>query len=360
MLYHLLYPLSKYFFIFNVIKYISVRSALALLTSFFLMFFLWRLLKDKFYQLGLKEKIDMYGHKDLERLHKDKKGTPTMGGLLILFSIFVSSLLWVKWTNSFLWYTLLIFFLLGLLGVRDDFLKIKKNKGISRKEKLIFQIIIGVVVGIIIFLDKNITTQLSLPFFKKISLNLGYFYILWATLVIVATSNAVNFTDGLDGLAMGGLITNFLVFAIFCYVSGHAIFSRYLFIPYIKDAAELTVLCSAVLGAGLGFLWFNAYPAEIFMGDTGALALGGGLGVIALFIKKEFILLISGGIFVIEALSVILQILSVRLKGKKIFLASPLHHHFQLKGIPESKIIVRFWIVSIAFAVLALLTLKLR
>lgn len=360
MLYHLLYPLSKYFFVFNVIKYISVRSALALLTSFFLVLLLWRLTKNKFYQLGLKEKIDMYGHKDLERLHKDKKGTPTMGGLLILFSIFVSSLLWVKWTNSFFWYTLLIFFLLGLLGVRDDLLKIKKNKGISRREKLIFQIIIGVIVGIIIFLDKNITTHLNLPFLKKISLNLGYFYILWATLVIVATSNAVNFTDGLDGLAIGGLITNFLVFAIFCYVSGHAIFSRYLFIPYIKDAAELTILCSAILGAGLGFLWFNSYPAEIFMGDTGALALGGGLGAIALFTKKEFILLISGGIFVIEALSVILQILSVKLRGKKIFLASPLHHHFQLKGIAESKIIVRFWIVSIAFAVLALLTLKLR
>jgi len=360
MIYHIFYPLSKYFFVFNVVKYISFRSGSSLLTSFFLIFLIWKITKNKFYRLGIKEKINMYGHKDLERLHKKKKDTPTMGGIIILLSIFFSSLLWMRWDCPFLWYSLLIFSLLGMLGVRDDLLKIKKDKGISRKEKLGFQIVIGMLVGVIIFLDKNISTSLDFPFFKKFSLNLGYFYILWAALVIVASSNAVNFTDGLDGLAIGGLITNSLVFAVFCYLTGHIVFSRYLFIPYIKNAGELTILCSAILGAGLGFLWFNSHPAEIFMGDTGALALGGGLGAIALFIKKELVLLISGGIFVVEALSVILQMLSVNLGGKKLFKAAPLHHHFQLKGIPEFKIIVRFWIASIAFSVLALLTLKLR
>jgi len=360
MIYHIFYPLSKYFFVFNVVRYISFRSAFSLLTSFFLVFLVWKITKNKFYRLGIKEKINMYGHKDLERLHKEKKDTPTMGGVIILLSIFLSSLLWMRWDCSFLWYSLLVFSLLGVLGVRDDLLKIKGEKGISRKEKLGFQIIIGMLVGVLIFLDKNISTSLDFPFFKKVSLNLGYVYILWAALVIVATSNAVNFTDGLDGLAIGGLITNSLVFAILCYLTGHIVFSRYLFIPYIKNAGELTILCSAILGAGLGFLWFNSHPAEIFMGDAGALALGGGLGAIALFIKKELILLVSGGIFVVEALSVILQMLSVNLGGKKLFKAAPLHHHFQLKGIPEFKIIVRFWIVSIAFSVLALLTLKLR
>ncbi len=360
MLYQLLYPLSKYSIVFNVVKYISFRSGASLLTSFFLTFIFWRYFKNLFLGLNIGEKINMYGHKKLEELHRSKSGTPTMGGVIIILSVVISTILWARWDVVFVWYVILIMLGLGILGVVDDFLKIRKGKGLRRLEKLFFQILMGVFVGVIIYLNEDISTKIDLPFFKKLTLDLGIFYIMWATIVIVATSNAVNFTDGLDGLAIGGIITNSLVFAVLSYVSGHVILSRYLFIPYIKYAGELTIICSALVGAGLGFLWFNSYPAEVFMGDTGALALGGVLGAIALFIKKEFLLFISGGIFVLEALSVVIQMLSVKIRGKKVFTAAPLHHHFQLKGVPESKIIVRFWILSIAFAVMALLTLKLR
>lgn len=360
MLYHIFYPLSKYLGLFNVVKYITFRSGSSFVTSFLLIFLLWKWTKKKFRKLKVEEKVDMYGHIHLETLHSEKKGTPTMGGIIIIGAVCISSLLWAKWNVSFIWYSLLIMVLLGLLGMRDDFLKLKRGRGLSRKEKLVSQIIIGILVGLIICIDKNISTKIDLPFLKKVTVDLGYFYIFWASLVIVAASNAVNFTDGLDGLAIGGIITNSLVFAILSYITGHSKFAEYLFIPYIKDAGELTILCSSLLGAGLGFLWFNSYPAEVFMGDTGALSLGGIVGTIALFIKKEFLLVIAGGIFVIEALSVVLQIVSVRLRGKKIFEAAPLHHHFQLRGLSESKIIIRFWIASIIFAVFSLLTLKLR
>jgi phospho-N-acetylmuramoyl-pentapeptide-transferase len=250
--------------------------------------------------------------------------------------------------------------LLGFIGMRDDYLKIKRGKGLSRKDKLFAQIAVGICLGLIICSSKNLSTEINFPFFKKFIFDLGYFYIFWVCLVIVASSNAVNFTDGLDGLAIGGIVTTSLVFAVLSYITGHIKFSEYLFVPYIRNAGEFTVLCSAVLGSSLAFLWFNSYPAEVFMGDTGALSLGGVIGVIALFIKKEFLLIIAGGIFALEALSVIVQIFSVRMYNRKIFKAAPLHHHFQLKGIPESKIIIRFWIVSIMLAVFSLLTLKLR
>lgn len=360
MFYHIFYPLSKYFGLFNVVKYITFRSGASFVTSFLLIFLLWKWSKKEFRKLKIEERVDMYGHIRLEALHSEKKGTPTMGGVIIITAVCLSSLLWMRWNINFLWYSLLIMFFLGLLGARDDFLKLKRGEGLSRREKLFFQIIIGILVGLIICMDKNISTKIDLPFFKKVTLDLGYFYIFWASLVIVATSNAVNFTDGLDGLAIGGIITTSLVFAGLSYLTGHSKFAAYLFIPYIKDAGELTILCSSLVGAGLGFLWFNSYPAEVFMGDTGALSLGGIIGAVALFIKKEFLLIIAGGIFVIEALSVVLQIVSVRVGNKKIFEAAPLHHHFQLRGFPESKIIIRFWIVSIIFAVFSLLTLKLR
>jgi phospho-N-acetylmuramoyl-pentapeptide-transferase len=360
MFYYLLYPLSKYFILFNLFKYITFRSGASFITSFFLIFVLWRYTKNKFRRLKIEEKPDMYGHIHLQALHETKKGTPTMGGVLIVATVCVSTLLWAKVGVNFIGYSLLIMVLFALLGLRDDLLKIKRGQGLARREKLLCQIAIGVSVGLIICLDKSISTRIDLPFFKKLTYDLGYFYIFWSVLVIVATSNAVNFTDGLDGLAMGGIVTNSLVFAILSYISGHIAFSKYLFIPYIKDAGELTIMCASLLGAGLGFLWFNSYPAEIFMGDTGALSLGGVIGVIALFIKKEFLLIISGGLFVLEALSVVLQILSVKLRGKRLFKAAPLHHHFQLLGWPESKIIVRFWIISIMLGVLSLLTLKLR
>jgi len=306
------------------------------------------------------EKIDMYGHVRLEALHEAKKGTPTMGGVLIIFSIVISTLFWARLDNPFIWLVTAVIILLGILGLSDDLLKTKRGQGLSRRQKLIFQAAIGLGLGVLIVINKNISTTWNFPFFKKIIIDLGYFYIFWFALMLIATSNAVNFTDGLDGLAIGALIVNSLLFGLLAYLVGHIKLANYLFIPYISGAGELTVLCFSFVGAGLAFLWFNSYPAQVFMGDVGALALGGAIGAVALFIKQEFLLFISGGLFVAEALSVILQILSVKLRGKRLFRAAPLHHHFQMLGWKEPKIIIRFWIVSIICAVLALLTLKLR
>lgn len=360
MIYHLFYPLIKYFSPFNVTRYITFRGGCSFITSFLIVFILWKFTINKLKKLKLLERIDMYGHVHLESLHGSKKGTPTMGGILINFSIILTTLLWARLDNCFIWMAILIIIALGALGFADDYLKTKTGKGLSRLRKLNYQILTGLVIGVIAVLNKNSSTVLDLPFMKSVFLDLGYFYIFWVALIIVATSNAVNFTDGLDGLAIGALIINALLFAFLAYLSGHATFANYLFIPHVKDAGELTVLCLAVVGAGLGFLWFNSHPAEVFMGDVGALALGGLIGAVALFIKKEFLLVVSGGLFVAEALSVILQMLSVRLVKKKFFLAAPFHHHLQILGWKESKITVRLWIVSIICAVVSLLTLKLR
>ncbi|MCM8786728.1 MAG: phospho-N-acetylmuramoyl-pentapeptide-transferase [Candidatus Omnitrophica bacterium] len=357
---YFLHFLSKYFPILNVTRYITFRGGCAFIISFSLVMVFWKFTINKLRRLHLIEKIDMYGHIHLEALYESKKGTPTMGGLLIIFSIIFSTLLCVRLDNYFVWLVIFVLVSLGIVGLQDDILKTKRGKGLLRKEKLIFQILIGTVIGILAVLDKNISTTWDLPFFKKITIDLGYFYIFWATLVIISTSNAVNFTDGLDGLAIGALIVNSLIFAILSYLAGHINFANYLYIPYIREAGELTVFCLAMAGSCLGFLWFNSYPAQIFMGDVGALSLGGTIGIIALLIKKEFLLILSGGLFVLEALSVILQIVSVNLRGKRIFKAAPLHHHFQLLGWKEPKIIVRFWIFSILCAIMTMLTLKLR
>ncbi|MFH1318055.1 MAG: phospho-N-acetylmuramoyl-pentapeptide-transferase [Candidatus Omnitrophota bacterium] len=360
MLYHILYPLKQYFSVLNVTQYITFRGGCAFITSFLLVMFLWDFTIKRLKRLKIVEKIDMYGHVHLESLHEGKKGTPTMGGILIIFSVLMSTLLWAKWDNYFIWLSLFVMVALALIGLRDDILKIKRGKGLSRWQKLISQSVVGVILGILVVVSKESTTTLDFPFLKNIVLNLGYFYIFWAAFVIVATSNAVNFTDGLDGLAIGALVINCLLFAVLSYVVGHLKFAGYLLIPYVSGSGELAVLCLALVGAGLGFLWFNAYPAQVFMGDVGALALGGVIGVIALFIKKEFLLVISGGLFVSEAITVILQILSVKLRGKKLFLAAPLHHHLQLLGWKEPKIIVRLWIITIMCVVASLLTLKMR
>jgi len=302
----------------------------------------------------------MYGNLDLEALHRSKKGTPTMGGIIIIFSILISVLLWSRLDNLLVWAVLFIMLGLAALGFADDFLKIKKGHGLRRSQKLFWQSLIGLIFAVFIFFNKDISPTWSLPFFKDLAVNLGYFYIFWAVLLVVGSSNAVNFTDGLDGLAIGCLVINAAVFALMAYLVGHMHFAEYLFIPHVPGSGELTVLALALVGAGLGFLWYNSYPAEVFMGDVGALALGGVIGAIALLIKKEFVLFVSGGLFVMEALSVILQMLSLRLRKRRIFKAAPLHHHFQLKSWPETKIIIRFWIITIVFACLALLTLKLR
>ncbi len=310
--------------------------------------------------MRITENVDMYGHKHLEKLHENKKGTPTMGGILIVVSVFLASFLCNRWDNIFVWYSILAMLLLAMVGLRDDFLKVKNRKGLTRREKLFFQLVIGVGFGIVISLNQDVTPEVFVPFFKNMILNLGVFHILWTALVIVSFSNAVNFTDGLDGLAIGGVVSTSAVLAILSYVSGHRGFSDYLFIPFIKDAGELSIICVALLGAGLGFLWFNAYPAQVFMGDVGALSLGGVIGIVSILVKKELVLVIAGGIFVLEALSVVIQIASIRLRNKKVFRAAPFHHHLQIIGWPESKIVVRMWIVSLIFAVISLLTLKLR
>ena len=360
MIYHLLYPLTKHFFAFNVVRYITFRASLAFVVSFLLTFFLSKKIIPRLKKLNFKERIDMYGHIHLQALHKGKKGTPTMGGVIILFSLIISALTFMRWNEPFLWLSLLAIILLGALGLVDDALKIKRAKGLSRSKKLIFQAGIGFLLGWLIYINSNIASTLVFPFFKNFALNLGVVYILWVTLVLVSSSNAVNFTDGLDGLAIGPLVTTGLVLAVLAYIVGNAKFSHYLFIPYIENSGELTILCSAIVGSALGFLWFNSYPAEVFMGDVGALALGGTVGLIAVLIKKEFLLIVAGGVFVLEALSVVLQIFSLRLRKKRMFKAAPLHHHFQLLGWSESKIIIRFWIISIIFAVLAVVTLKIR
>ncbi|MBD3246478.1 MAG: phospho-N-acetylmuramoyl-pentapeptide-transferase [Candidatus Omnitrophica bacterium] len=360
MVYHFLFPLSKYFFAFNVTRYITFRGGCAVVTAFLLVFLFWRFTIARLQRLKVVEKIDMYGHIHLETLHGTKKGTPTMGGLLILFAVLGSTLLWARLDNVYIWLCMGIAGFLGILGFTDDYLKLKKGKGLTRIQKFSGQIAVGVAVGIVAVASKYISTTWHFPFAKDVILDLGYFYLFWAALMIVASSNAVNFTDGLDGLAIGAIVINALFFALLAYLSGHANFASYLFIPYIQGTGELTVLCLAVGGAGLAFLWYNSYPAQVFMGDVGALALGGLTGAVALFVKKEFLLFLSGGLFVIEAASVILQILWVRYGKRRLFRAAPLHHHFQLLGWKEPKIIIRFWIVSIVCAVLALLTLKLR
>lgn len=360
MIYHIFYPLAKYFFPFNLAKYISFRGGCAFITAFILVMLLWKFTLQRLKKLKMVERIDMYGHVHLESLHGEKRGTPTMGGVLIIFSMCVSTLVWARWDSYFTWAVMLVMLGLGLIGLRDDILKIKRGKGLSRRQKLISQGLIGLLLGAALVLNQNFPTSWHLPFLKRLAVDLGCFYVFWAALMIVATSNAVNFTDGLDGLAIGAVVINSLIFGILSYIVGHITFANYLFIPYVEGAGELTIFCLALAGAGLAFLWFNSYPAEVFMGDVGALALGGVIGATALLIKQEFLLFISGGLFVFEALSVILQIASVRLRGKKLLRAAPLHHHFQILGWKEPKIIIRFWIVSIICAVMALITLKIR
>lgn len=302
----------------------------------------------------------MYGHLKLQAIFNGKKGTPTMGGVLIVSSILISTFLWSRLDNAFIWLSLGILFWFGILGFFDDYQKFKNKKGLSRTPKLIAQLSLGAVLGFLILRFEILEPRVHFPFFKEAVLNLGYLYIIWTALVICASCNSVNFTDGLDGLAIGSILMVSLVFSVFSYISGNAAFSEYLLFPFVRDSGELSVFCSCILGAGLGFLWFNAQPAEVFMGDVGSSALGGVLGAVAIFTRKELWLLIAGGLFVIEALSVILQIASVKIFKKKLFKAAPFHHHLQLLGWPESKITVRLWIISSLFAALAFATLKIR
>jgi len=295
--------------------------------------------------------------------HYKKAGTPTMGGVLILLSITIATLLWADLANSYIWIILISVIGCGMIGFTDDYLmQVKQqNMGLSAKTKIILQIFVAVLTGFLVYWRPDFSTCITIPFFKHVSPDLGWGYIFFAALVIVAASNAVNLTDGLDGLATGSVVIAAATYMIFAYVTGHVKIANYLQLNYVAGSGEIAVFCGAVAGAGLGFLWFNTYPARIFMGDTGSLALGAAIGTAAVITKQEILLIIVGGLFVIEALSVIFQVGFFKISnGKRIFRMAPLHHHFELKGWPEPKIIVRFWIIAILLALVSMSSLKLR
>lgn len=309
-----------------------------------------------------KKQIGQSVRDDGPKSHLSKKGTPTMGGVLILFSIVTSTLLWSDLSNKNIWIALFVTICFGLIGYMDDRTKvIKKNsKGLSAKQKIIFQVLIASVVAWFLYYYRESPPILRFPFFKEFGINLGLFFLPFAVLVVVGASNAVNLTDGLDGLAVGPVITTALTYGIFAYCAGHFKIAEYLQIPFVAGSGELTIFMATVASSSLGFLWFNTYPAQVFMGDTGSLSLGAALGTCALITKNEILLVICGGIFVLEALSVMAQVISFKMTGKRVFRMAPIHHHFELKGWAEPKVIVRFWIISILLALISLATLKLR
>jgi phospho-N-acetylmuramoyl-pentapeptide-transferase len=359
MLYHLLYALHADISVFNVFRYITFRTIYASLTAFLICFLLGPWVIGKLSEKQIGQYIRRVG----PAAHQDKAGTPTMGGILIIAAILAGALLWVDLGNAYVWIVLFVTAAYFAIGFADDYLKQikKRNRGLTAREKFLCQILIALAAGSLLYLAPEFDSRLTMPFFKGFRPELGPGYIFFATLVIVGTSNAVNLTDGLDGLAIGPVIIAAATYMLFAYVAGHSRIAEYLQIPYVHGSGEVTILCGALAGAGLGFLWFNAYPAQIFMGDVGSLPLGGMLGTVAVITKQEVLMMIVGGIFVIEALSVILQVLYFKVTGgRRIFLMAPLHHHFELKGWSESKVIVRFWIISILLALVAISTLKLR
>ena len=362
MLYNLLYPLHDLFSVFNLFRYLTFRAAAAAITAFLISLILGPFLIRKLKELKVGEKITKGDSQRLDELHRNKHDTPTMGGILILAAIVFSTLLWADIFNKYVLIALFSTLWLGGVGFADDYLKqVKKRpKGIAASAKLTGQIVLGLILGIILLLDSQANIKLDVPFLKNMSLDLDGLYILFVILVIAGSSNAVNLTDGLDGLAIGIVVMVAIAFSVLSYVTGNIKFSEYLLTPYIRGSGELTVFCASIFGAGLGFLWFNCYPASVFMGDVGSLALGGALGTVALLIKKELLLVLVGGIFVLEALSVILQVGSFKIRKKRLFRIAPLHHHFQFLGWPESKVIVRFWIVAGLLALLTIVTLKIR
>ena len=361
MLYHIFYPLSSDYSFLNVFRYITFRSAYSGITALVFSMLLGGMLIRMLRVFQVGEKIRDDGPKS----HLVKSGTPTMGGLLILSTLIASTLLWADLTNPYIWLVLVATTGFGLIGLIDDVMKLKKNDGMTAKVKLLLQILLSVAIGIyLVYFDpirSAYATHLYIPFFKEFQPDLGNWYLLLIVVTIVGTSNAVNLTDGLDGLAIGPIIIATITYTMILYLCGHFKFAEYLRIQHIKDAGEIVVFSSAVIGASLGFLWFNAYPAQIFMGDVGSLSLGGLLGTVAVIAKHELLLLLVGGVFVIEALSVIIQIAYFKYtNGKRFFKMAPLHHHFEHSGWAEPKVIVRFWIIAVVFAMISLSTLKLR
>jgi phospho-N-acetylmuramoyl-pentapeptide-transferase len=360
MLYSLLYNLHDWFSPLNVFRYITFRTSLAVLTAMIFSLLLGPWIIGKMRRLSLTQQI----RDDGPKTHINKAGTPTMGGILIILCILLSVFLWGDLKNMYIWVMIVSLAGFGLIGFIDDYLKItrKNHEGLRALHKFGNQIVLALVIGIFLFMNPKdpYADILSVPFFKKWLFDLSWFYIPFSAIVIVGSSNAVNLTDGIDGLATGLVAIAVLATGALVYISGHKGLAQYLQVLYLPGTGELTVFCGAMFGAALGFLWYNSYPADIFMGDVGSLGLGGSLGTLAVITKHEIVLAVVGGIFVIETISVILQVTSFKLTGKRIFKMAPIHHHFELKGWPEPKVIVRFWIIGMMLALLSLATLKVR
>lgn len=362
MFYHILYPLKEFWFGFNIFRYITFRASMAAVSAFLICLILGPIIIKWLRAIKAGQYIRKEHVENLYDLHKGKTGTPSMGGILIILSVVVSSLFWCRLDNDYVLLVLGGMIWLGVVGFIDDFVKLqnKSSKGITATAKLVGQIVLALIVGLFVINDEMIGTGLYVPFLKNMVCNLGIIYMLFVLVVIAGTSNAVNLTDGLDGLAIGCVAYIAFTYAVMAYITGNAVASKYLQIFYLPGSGELAVFCAALGGAALGFLWFNSHPASVFMGDTGSLALGGAIAIVSILIKKEILLLIAGGVLVMESLSVILQVASFKIRGKRIFLMSPLHHHFEIKGLHESKITVRFWIIAAILALLSLATLKVR
>ncbi len=358
MLYHLLYPLTSTYSVFNVFRYITFRAAMAALMALLVSFVLGPWLIRSLTQKQIGQQI----RDDGPASHSAKAGTPTMGGTLIILALALSTLLLADIANPYVLLALLATVGFGAIGFADDYLKLtrKNSKGLPPRMKLLAQFAVAFVVAMILYYGLKFNAELGIPFVKNFRPNLGILYVPLVMLVLVGASNAVNLTDGLDGLAIGPVMIAAGAYAVISYVTGHLKLAEYLQIPYVAGVGELSVFCASVVAAGLGFLWYNAYPAQMFMGDVGSLALGAALGIVAVMTKNEILLIIVGGVFVMEALSVIFQVASYKIRRKRVFLMAPIHHHYELKGWKEPQIIVRFWIIAFICAVIGLSTLKLR
>ncbi len=361
MLYHLLYPLHELVPAFRLFRYITFRGALAILIALLISLALGPVLIRFLQRLNLRQYIREEG----PAAHQAKGGTPTMGGILILAALSISALLCIRWDSPLFWVLLFSTLAFGAIGFADDFLKMRRrqNLGLTSKQKFMLQVIAALAVAWFLY-DYRQTgrfdSTLTVPFFKELHPDLGLLFIPFAVLVIVGASNAVNLTDGLDGLAIGSTLIAAATYAVLTYAAGNAKIADYLDIPFVKDTGELSIFAAALVGASLGFLWYNAHPAQVFMGDVGSLALGAGIGTLALMIKQELLLVIVGGLFVMEAASVIIQVASYKSRGKRVFRCAPIHHHFEMGGWKETQVVIRFWILAILFALMGLATLKIR
>lgn len=360
MLFYLTDYLMNFSGIFRVFQYLTLRAILGALTALIICLIIGPVMIKKL----ANQKIGQLIRQDGPASHNKKAGTPTMGGGLILIAVVISTLLWSDLGNRYIWVMLLVILSYGAIGFMDDYRKIiyVNSRGLSVLSKFLWQSVIAICVGIFLYFSAEVAeeTKFIVPFFKNVIVDIGWGYIIVSYLVIVGSSNAVNLTDGLDGLAIMPVVMVIAALGIFAYLSGHISFAKYLSIPYLPESGELIVFCASLVGAGLGFLWFNTYPAMVFMGDIGALALGSAIGALAILVRQEIVLVIMGGIFVIETISVIIQVISYKLRGKRVFLMAPIHHHYELKGWPEPRIIVRFWIITVILVLIGLATLKIR